>query len=95
MESYRVLPKEQTLGALPPAPGPTTSASDVRKLQGANKLPILVVLDDDPTGTQTCHGINVLTVWDQKTLIEELKSTKRGFSFSRIPELCQHQQQEI
>lgn len=79
MESYCVLPKEQTLGALPPAPGPTTSASDIQMLQGANKLPILVILDDDLTVTQTCHGINVLTVWDQKTLIEEFKSTQRGF----------------
>ena len=43
------------------------------------KLPVLVVLDDDPTGTQTCHDINVLAVWDHDTLLEEFRSGSRGF----------------
>jgi uncharacterized protein YgbK (DUF1537 family) len=42
-------------------------------------LPVLVVLDDDPTGTQTCHNINVLAVWDHDTLLEEFKSGLNGF----------------
>jgi len=42
------------------------------------KLPVLVVLDDDPTGTQTCHDINVLAVWDHETLLEEFRSGSRG-----------------
>jgi hypothetical protein len=42
-------------------------------------LPVLVVLDDDPTGTQTCHYINVLAVWDHNTLLEEFKSGSGGF----------------
>lgn len=79
MESCLVLPREETLAGLPPAPSSTGSSAEVVKLQKANKLPILVVLDDDPTGTQTCHGINVLTVWDQKTLVDEFKSTDSGF----------------
>lgn len=74
-----MLPREQTLSSLPPAPKATGFAAEVQKLQSAGKLPILVVLDDDPTGTQTCHGINVLTVWDQETLVEEFKSTNSGF----------------
>ncbi len=32
----------------------------------------LVVLDDDPTGTQTVHDIPVLTVWDVPALTDEL-----------------------
>ncbi len=32
----------------------------------------LVVLDDDPTGTQTVHGIPVLTTWDESILATEL-----------------------
>lgn len=44
-------------------------------------MPILVALDDDPTGTQTCHNINVLTVWDTKTLAEEFRGTPRGGGF--------------
>lgn len=32
----------------------------------------LVVLDDDPTGTQTVHDVPVLTTWDTDTLAAEL-----------------------
>lgn len=39
----------------------------------------LVVLDDDPTGTQTCHDINVLTMWDVDLLSSEFRSDKSGF----------------
>jgi len=34
----------------------------------------LVVLDDDPTGTQTVHDVPVLTVWDVESLAAELAS---------------------
>ncbi|EME85433.1 uncharacterized protein MYCFIDRAFT_107282, partial [Pseudocercospora fijiensis CIRAD86] len=41
---------------------------------------VLVVLDDDdPTGTQTCHDISVLTVWDEETLRDEFESECAGF----------------
>lgn len=33
----------------------------------------IVVLDDDPTGTQTCYDVVVLTVWTVPLLVEELK----------------------
>lgn len=33
----------------------------------------LVVLDDDPTGTQTCYDVVVLTAWNVSLLIEELR----------------------
>ncbi|CAI7930480.1 unnamed protein product, partial [Closterium sp. NIES-54] len=39
--------------------------------QGA-VLPVVVVLDDDPTGTQTVHGLHVLTTWDVQTLQAEM-----------------------
>lgn len=34
----------------------------------------LVVLDDDPTGTQTVHGIVVLTEWSEAELVEGLRA---------------------
>ena len=34
----------------------------------------LVVLDDDPTGTQTVHDVSVLTVWDVESLAAMLGS---------------------
>lgn len=33
----------------------------------------VVVLDDDPTGTQTCHDTVVLTSWETPMLVEQLK----------------------
>ncbi|CAI5998514.1 unnamed protein product [Closterium sp. NIES-65] len=40
--------------------------------QGEAVLPVVVVLDDDPTGTQTVHGLHVLTTWDVETLKAEM-----------------------
>ncbi|KAL4875205.1 NADP-dependent oxidoreductase domain-containing protein [Aspergillus karnatakaensis] len=59
---------------------PAVESTDL-EAQIANRadLPVLVVLDDDPTGTQTCHDINVLTVWNEKTLIEEFLQGNKGF----------------
>ncbi len=39
----------------------------------------LVVLDDDPTGTQTVRDIAVITVWDFATLRAELSAAPRCF----------------
>ena len=32
----------------------------------------IIVIDDDPTGSQTVHGCLLLTRWDQDTLTEAL-----------------------
>lgn len=73
----------KTLEALPPV---YESSSTLRKqisnrLSTSTSIPILVVLDDDPTGTQTCHDINVLTTWSTSVLINELSLTKPGSGF--------------
>lgn len=39
----------------------------------------VVVLDDDPTGTQTVHGIPVLTEWSVDSLRVELSNSLPGF----------------
>jgi len=39
-------------------------------LKTVNKT--IIVLDDDPTGTQTVHNIPVLTVWDEDSIEEEV-----------------------
>lgn len=52
------------------------SIQDVVK---SGDVPTLVVLDDDPTGTQTCHDIDVLTVWDAATLDSEFQLNPHGF----------------
>ena len=39
----------------------------------------LVVLDDDPTGTQTVHGLPVLTYWSEDALCRELENELPAF----------------
>lgn len=39
----------------------------------------IVVLDDDPTGTQTVHDIPVVTSWNSVLLAEALQTSSRGF----------------
>ncbi|KAL8415472.1 hypothetical protein RB596_006182 [Gaeumannomyces avenae] len=71
-----------TLAALPPLTASNPRA-EIRKVlaSGGSKIPILVVLDDDPTGTQTCHGIPVLAVWDEAALAAEFRRTGPGSGF--------------
>ncbi|PNY23806.1 Uncharacterized protein TCAP_06250 [Tolypocladium capitatum] len=72
------LPANATLDSLPPEYGTDVSGS-VRDVVENGGMPTLVVLDDDPTGTQTCHDIDVLTVWDAETLGQEFSLDPRGF----------------
>ncbi|KKK12710.1 hypothetical protein AOCH_007439, partial [Aspergillus ochraceoroseus] len=53
----------------------------ISHLLSSPTLSRLVILDDDPTGTQTCHDIAVLTVWDIPALASELRNpaSARGF----------------
>ncbi|CAK7215115.1 hypothetical protein SBRCBS47491_002372 [Sporothrix bragantina] len=72
-----------TLAALPPLPAQASSyraqvkaALDAQRSSEKPAIPLLVALDDDPTGTQTCHDVTVLTVWDVDTLTEEFMKTR-------------------
>lgn len=79
---------------LPPMTAPTTNASKwlsalppewpedpavglPEKVRAVGRK--IVVLDDDPTGTQTVHGIPVLTTWSVDALTAELASALPGF----------------
>ncbi|WP_205328400.1 four-carbon acid sugar kinase family protein [Glycomyces sp. YM15] len=55
----------ETLLASVPAPAAVTAA-DVRAVH--DRASVLVVLDDDPTGTQSVAGLPVLTRWDPADL---------------------------
>ncbi|KAM0816854.1 putative Four-carbon acid sugar kinase nucleotide binding domain-containing protein [Seiridium cardinale] len=71
-----------TLASLPPPPAGNLREQVEALLRNPDsKVPILVALDDDPTGTQTCHDIHVLTVWDTPTLVSEFRATKTGGGF--------------
>lgn len=56
-----VLNKESVLQSLP-SEWPVDPISEIQTLNQSNSK-TLVVLDDDPTGTQTVHDIEVLTEW--------------------------------
>jgi uncharacterized protein YgbK (DUF1537 family) len=51
---------------------------DIRRRIQADRAKV-VVLDDDPTGTQTVHGIPVLTHWSVDALVQELCDAAPAF----------------
>jgi len=63
------LSKSALFATLPPEPGVSPEPSAAR----------IVVLDDDPTGTQTVHGIAVLTEWSVASLEAELRAAAPCF----------------
>lgn len=69
--------KKSTLDALPPEW--TRSLLDEIQQRVAQSGRKLVVLDDDPTGTQTVYDIPVLTEWTEAVLYEELRNDLPAF----------------
>ncbi|XP_052722736.1 uncharacterized protein LOC108345567 isoform X2 [Vigna angularis] len=69
--------KDTMLRSLPPE-WPQDHVLDVQTLKESNSK-ILVVLDDDPTGTQTVHDIEVLTEWTTDSLIEQFRKSPKCF----------------
>lgn len=67
-EAFAKLPAEWSQDLLPA----------VRE-QVKNSRTKLVILDDDPTGTQTIHGLPVITTWDVESLINELTKVEKAF----------------
>lgn len=64
-----------------PAPLPPTWLvspwADIRAALATDDR-VVVVLDDDPTGTQTVHGVAVLTTWGSDALTAELTAAAKG-----------------
>ena len=71
------LPLPQTLADLPPEWPDDLLPAIRERLRDANRK--LVVLDDDPTGTQTVHDIAVLTEWAVESLAAELQRDAPAF----------------
>ena len=74
--SSRVLKSE--LFANLPVPWPHDLLPQIQQAVAASKRK-LVVLDDDPTGTQTVHDIPVLTTWDVEELQAEFANSLSCF----------------
>jgi uncharacterized protein YgbK (DUF1537 family) len=67
----------KTLANLP-AEWPDDPVPDIQAYLRTNKEK-LVVIDDDPTGSQTVHNIPILTSWDIDTLRDELRNELPAF----------------
>src|SRR5688572_27633078 len=72
------LSRAATFGALP-APWPREVLPEIRAALASTPKHRLVVLDDDPTGTQTVHEIGIVTQWDVPTLRAEFLQSTAGF----------------
>ncbi|TDZ67775.1 L-threonate dehydrogenase [Colletotrichum trifolii] len=78
VDQDEALPAQKMLASLPAEYSGDVIAS-TQKAVNNGEVPVLVALDDDPTGTQTCHDIDVLTVWDDATLDFEFSLNPKGF----------------
>jgi uncharacterized protein YgbK (DUF1537 family) len=69
--------KEELWLEVPPFSGKPISRADLQtRSKGLNR--VIVVIDDDPTGIQTVHGINVYMHWNQE-LLREAFATENVF----------------
>jgi uncharacterized protein YgbK (DUF1537 family) len=66
------------LAGLPPASDEDPILAAIRDRLAADPRAV-VVLDDDPTGTQTVYDVSVYTVWDVETLASALRTERIGF----------------
>jgi uncharacterized protein YgbK (DUF1537 family) len=67
---------ESLISGLPPEPESVLSEIQARVSTNCQKI---VVLDDDPTGTQSVHNVSVLTEWSVPILREELELGSPAF----------------
>ena len=68
----------ELLANLPPEPSEASLFGEIEQAVEESKRK-LVVIDDDPTGTQTVHDIELLTTWDAQMLTQALQDEARLF----------------
>src|SRR5260370_5063464 len=68
----------ELLANLPHEPGETSLFVEIQREVAGSKRK-LVVIDDDPTGTQTVHDVELLTTWNTETLAEVLQEERQLF----------------
>ncbi|XP_057973256.1 uncharacterized protein LOC131161483 [Malania oleifera] len=69
--------KQSILQSLP-SEWPLDPIQDIQRMDQRSSK-ILIVLDDDPTGTQTVHDIEVLTEWSFESLAEQFRKKPKCF----------------
>lgn len=69
----RTVTRDKMFGRLPPTPKTNLAAALQALIRSSGRK--VIVLDDDPTGTQTVHDIPVVTQWTVEHLARELNDT--------------------
>ena len=64
--------RNRLLSSIPPEPDVQSLGDEIRSSVAASERKV-VVLDDDPTGVQTVHDVDVLTTWDAAALAAALR----------------------
>ena len=70
-------PKEELLRSLPREPARDLMPAIQERIRASGRK--VVVVDDDPTGMQTVHGVPVLTEWSTGALHSELRNDLPAF----------------
>jgi len=78
MKDVKRRPLADLLAGLPPPPDEAPLLAAIRA-QLITDPRAVVVLDDDPTGTQTVYDLSVYTRWDVETLADAFRSDGTGF----------------
>jgi uncharacterized protein YgbK (DUF1537 family) len=78
MKEITERPLAALFAGLPPAPDEAPLLAAIRAHLATDRRAV-VVLDDDPTGTQTVYDLSVYTRWDTDTLAEALGADGTGF----------------
>ena len=79
--------KDELFATLPP-PWPESLLGEIRQRIAVSGQRF-VVLDDDPTGGQTLHGMPVLAAWDDDTLLAEVERSPAFFVLTNSRSLSQ------
>lgn len=78
MKDVTERPLAELFAGLPPPPDEEPLLASIRARLATDPRAV-VVLDDDPTGTQTVYGLSVYTRWDTETLAGALRADDAGF----------------
>ncbi len=78
MKDVKRQPLANLFMGLPPPPDEAPLLAAIRAHLAADPRAV-VVLDDDPTGTQTVYDLSVYTRWDVATLADAFRSDGAGF----------------
>jgi uncharacterized protein YgbK (DUF1537 family) len=74
---------------------PDSNIDKIYKLSKTNNQTLLIVLDDDPTGIQTVHNVNVYMIWSQSIMDEIFEEEDIVFIQTNSRSLTQKETKEL